>query len=120
MLSLFIGGDILACPVCNGKLKKTNAPFSVYDIPLGEFDAEVCQNCHETYFTEESSDEIDRLAKSQGLWGLERKTKIAYSGNSLVVRIPKEIVELLQLERGVEVRLRPEGKKRLVVELAGD
>ena len=42
---------------------------------------------------------------------------MSYSGISLIVRIPKEVVEFMGLEKGDGVRIHPEGKKRLVVEL---
>ena len=34
-----------------------------------------------------------------------------------MVRIPREIAEFLGLEKGDDIRIHPEGKKRLVVEL---
>ncbi len=107
----------MGCPVCEGRLRRAKREYSYGDIVLGEFDAEVCDRCGEVFFTEKASDEIDRLAKEHGVWGLEARTKISYSGNSLIVRIPKEVVEFMGLERGDGVRIHPEGKRRLVVEL---
>jgi hypothetical protein len=78
----------------------------------------VCKRCGEVFFTEAASDEIDRLARAGGLWGLEARTKVSYSGNSLMIRIPREIAEFMGLEKGDGVRIHPEGKRRLVVELA--
>jgi len=108
----------MGCPVCGGRLRRTRAEYSYNDISLGAFEADVCQRCGEAFFTQEASDEIDRLAKERGVWGLEVKSKVSYSGNSLMVRIPKEVAEFMGLERGDGVRIRPEGKRRLVVELA--
>lgn len=108
----------MSCPVCNGKLKKSKAPYKYYDINFGKFDADVCQKCGEVFFTEEASDEIDRIAKKKGLWGLERKSKISYSGNSLIVRIPQEIAKFMKLKNGIEIQIHPEGKRKLVVEIA--
>jgi len=105
------------CPICNGKLKKVKADYDYYDINFGKFDAEKCLKCGEIFFTEEASDEIDRIAKEKGLWGLERKSKISYSGNSLIVRIPKDIAEFLKLKNGKEIQIHPEGTKKLVVEI---
>lgn len=107
----------MECPVCEGKLRRVKREFIYGDIVLGEFEAEACDRCGEVFFTEASSDEIDRLAKERGIWGFEARTKVSYSGNSLIVRIPKEVVEFMGLEKGDGVRIRPEGKKRLVVEL---
>ncbi|MEW6069029.1 MAG: AbrB/MazE/SpoVT family DNA-binding domain-containing protein [Candidatus Thermoplasmatota archaeon] len=48
--------------------------------------------------------------------GNSRKTKLAYAGNSLVVRIPKDIVKFLKLDKGKEVFVTIGGKKKLIVE----
>ena len=108
----------MSCPICNGKLKKVKADYEYYDIYIGKFDAEKCLECGEIFFTENASDKIDRIAKEKGLWGLERRSKISYSGNSLIVRIPKDIAEFLDLKNGKEIQIHPEGKKKLVVEIA--
>jgi len=108
----------MSCPVCNGKMKKGKVEYAYYGISLGKFDAETCMKCGEVFFTEEASDKIDQLAKEKGLWGLERKSKISYSGNSLIVRIPKDIAEFMELAKGEDVNIHPEGKNRLVVEIA--
>jgi len=50
--------------------------------------------------------------------GLAKKMKVAKSGNSLVVRIPAEIARFLDLDVGREILLYPEGKKKLVFEVA--
>ncbi len=96
---------------------KKKAPYSYYDIDLGEFDADICKGCGEVFFTEEASDLIDKVAKEMGLWGLEHDSKISYSGNSLMVRIPKDIVEFMQLKKGEKIKIHPEGKTRLVVDV---
>lgn len=107
----------MECPICEGMLVEKMVEYSYHGISFGSFDAEVCTECGEAFFTEEASDEIDRIAKERGLWGMEVRSKISYSGNSLIVRIPKELVEFLDLEKGDEIRIHPEGKHRLVVEL---
>ena len=107
----------MSCPICDGRLKPAKSPYSYYDIPLGEFDSEVCQTCGEVFFTEEASDKIDRIAKEKGIWGLEKRSKISYSGNSMIVRIPKHIAEFMELEKGKEIVIRSEGKKRIVVDI---
>lgn len=107
----------MVCPVCGGRLRKARREYVYEGISLGEHEAEVCERCGEVFFTEEASDAIDRLAKERGVWGLEARTKVSYSGNSLIVRIPKEIAEFMGLERGDGVTVHPEGKRRIVVEL---
>lgn len=51
-----------------------------------------------------------------GIWGLEERTKVAVAGNSLMVRIPKNLAKFLRLQKGVEVSIHPFGKERLVIE----
>jgi len=66
-------------------------------------------------FTEETSDEIERINKEKGLYAIEAKTKIGAAGNCLDIRVNKRIAEFLSLKRGQEVRLYPENKHKLVV-----
>ncbi len=62
----------MECPSCSkSKLIRRKAPFYHHGIYLGDFDAEVCQNCGEIYFTEKASDAIDRRAVELGVWGLK-------------------------------------------------
>lgn len=103
------------CPICNGKLKETKSPFEYGDMQFGKYDSEVCTKCGEIFFTEEASDAIDKKAKELNLWGVEKKTKVAYAGNSMIVRIPKEIAKMLNLSKGEEVIIRSEGKKIIIV-----
>lgn len=109
-------GDFVKCPVCNGNLKKSKEPYNYAGKSFGKFDADKCSSCGEVFFTEESSDSIDAKAKKLGLWGLGQKSKIGYSGNSLIVRIPKKIAEFLEIEEGEEVFVHPGGRDKLVVE----
>lgn len=93
----------------------TRSQFEYADVLFGSYDSEVCRKCGEVFFTEESSDAIDKKAKELNLWGVEKKTRIAYAGNSLIVRIPKEIANMLHLKKGEEVTVRSEGKRRIVI-----
>ena len=58
---------------------------------------------------------IEQVAKKKGIWDLSAVTKITKTGNSLAVRIPKKIVDYLNLKNGEEAYVHPEGNK-LVVE----
>lgn len=107
----------MKCPICEGEMEREKAPYAVGGVELGTFEADVCLTCGEVFFTEEASDAIDRTAKERGVWGLEKKGKLGYSGNSLIVRIPKKVVEFMKLERGKEILIKPEDKKRLVIEI---
>jgi len=106
----------MKCPVCEGNMRKGKEPYFFGDIKLGEFEAEKCSKCGEIFFSEKASDKIDEKAKELGLWGLGKEGKLGYSGNSIIVRIPKRIAEFLEFKEGKTVYIHPEGKNKLVVE----
>jgi ribosomal protein L40E len=107
------------CPLCAvGNLRSKKVREELFGVPLGVFDAEVCEKCHEVYFTADSVDKIESRAKELGLWGLASKVKVARSGNSLVIRIPAPLARYLKLRNGQDVLLTPEQKHKLVLELA--
>ncbi|MDI6707862.1 MAG: AbrB/MazE/SpoVT family DNA-binding domain-containing protein, partial [Candidatus Thermoplasmatota archaeon] len=85
------------------------------DLYLGKFEADVCNQCGEAFFTENAMNKIEKKAKEIGIRGLERKTKISRSGNSLIIRIPKAIAEFVGAKDGTSVTIRPGGKSKLIV-----
>jgi len=106
------------CPVCDkGKLIKKNVGYSVYGIELGKFPAEVCSNCKEEWFSEETAKKIEKIEKEKGLFGLSKQSKISYSGNSLIVRIPKEIAKFMKLKKETSIMIHPEGKNKISIEV---
>ena len=106
----------MKCPICekgtlkNGKIKETM--FGVY---LGEFPAEICNKCGESFTDDKTTKAIEDSAKKAGIWGLGKKTKITRTGNSLAVRIPKDIADFLKLKEGKEAFIHPD-KNRLIIE----
>ena len=104
------------CPICDGKMKHGLTPYAYGDVKLGEFEADICTRCGEAFFTEKAMGQIREKAIELGIWGIGKKGKIGYSGNSLIVRVPKEIAEFLELKEGKKVFIHPEGRKKLVVE----
>lgn len=104
------------CDECGGKIVEKNIPYALYGVKLGDFPAEVCTNCGEIVFSEETSRQMTAKAKELGLWNLEAKTKIGQAGDALDVRFPKRIVDFLRLKKGQEVRVHPQ-KKRIIIEL---
>jgi len=107
----------MKCPICEkGILKKTKKKkeymFGVY---LGEFPADVCSKCNESFTDSATTRKIEEIAKDKGIWGLSAVTKITKTGNSLAVRIPKKIADYLKLKDGKEAYVHPEDH-RLVIE----
>ena len=106
----------MRCPVCEkGILKKGKIKEAMFGVYLGEFSAEICTKCNESFTDEKTTKAIEQSAKEKGLWGLGKKTKITKTGNSLAVRIPKEIVNFLKLKDGKGAFIHPE-KDKLIIE----
>lgn len=106
------------CYVCeNGSLSKKKVDYKLYGVDIGKFDAELCNKCGETFFDEETSKKMTETAKKKDLWGLQSKTKIGQSGTTLDIRLPKRIIEFLNLKKGKEVDIYPEGKNRLIISI---
>ena len=85
--------------------------FGVY---LGDFNAEICSKCGESFTDEVTTKNIGESAKKKGVWGLGKKTKITRTGNSLAIRIPKEIIKFLKLKEGKEAYIYPERDKIII------
>lgn len=105
----------MKCPVCDkGKLKKGKIKESMFGIYLGEFPAEICTKCGESFTDAETTRKIENAAMKKGVWGLGKKTKITRTGNSLAVRIPKKIADYLKLTEGKEAYIHPENNKLII------
>lgn len=90
----------------------------MFGVSLGTYPAEVCTECGETFVDGETMDAIEAKAKELGLWGLAKKVTVRKSGNSLVVSIPADLARFLHLRGGEDALLRPEAKRRLVLEIS--
>ncbi len=105
------------CP-CGGRVKWKKDKVVIEGIDCGVLDVEVCNKCGEEYLPDESLEAVEGKLKAAGLWGIKRK-KVSFwkSGNSVVLRIPKEIADSLNIESNTHADVYAEGKKKLVVEL---
>lgn len=107
---------MVKCPICGkGSLRKAKIRESMFGVDLGEFPAEVCSCCGESFTDAETTRKIEEAAKKKGVWGLGVSSRIIKSGNSLAVRIPKKIADYLKLREGEEAFIHPENRK-LVIE----
>ena len=104
----------MKCPLCNGTLKKKKIKEHMFGVYLGEFPAEVCSKCNESFTDSETTAKIEQAARKKGIWGTGKRTKITRTGNSLAVRIPKEIVKFLKLKEGQEAYIHPEDGKIII------
>ena len=102
--------------ICNkGNLKKQIIKEEMFGVYLGNFPAQVCSACSESFTDSKTTKKIEEIAKKKGIWGLGVKTKITRTGNSLAIRIPKKIADYLKLKEGKEAYVHPDAG-RLVVE----
>lgn len=103
------------CPICEeGNLKKSKIKEYMFGIYLGEFPANICSKCGESFTDSNVTRKIEEIAKQKGIWGLSSITKITKTGNSLAVRIPKKIADYLKLKNGKEAYVHPENNKLII------
>lgn len=109
--------DKKSCPCpCGGKIKWKKDKVVVEGINIGILDIEYCEKCGEEYFPEETMERVERELKKHGLWGVKRKqANLWKSGNSVLLRIPKDIAKQLNLKPDEKVTLYAEGNKRLII-----
>ena len=106
------------CYTCEkGNLTKKSVDYKLYGVNIGKFNAEVCDRCGEIFFDEDTSKKMTEIAKKKGLWGLQTKTKVGQAGTTLDIRLPKKIIDFLNLKKGKEVEIHPEGKDKLIISI---
>jgi len=103
------------CALCKGNLKKKTIDYKIYGKSIGKFQALVCDSCGEQWFDEKTAKKIEEAEKKAGIFGLSKETKISYSGNSLIIRIPKELAKFMNLKKETSIILYPENKDKLCV-----
>ena len=103
----------MKCVICEAETIRRIIEYKEFGVSLGNFKADVCKKCGETYFDEKTAANIQDKSREMGLFGLAKKAKVAKIGNSIAIRIPKEIAEFLKLKKGEEVTIFPEGDHKL-------
>ncbi len=59
----------MKCPVCEkGELKKGKIKETMFGVYLGDFPAEICSSCDESFTDEETTGEIELAAKRKGIF----------------------------------------------------
>ena len=106
----------MKCVMCDkGTLKEKTVDYKEFGVSLGKYRGKVCTNCGEVFFDSETAKKIQAKSKEMGLFGLAKKTKVAKVGNSLAIRIPKEIAEFIKLKKEEEVRIVPKSQSELII-----
>lgn len=98
-------------------MKKSHTEVEFYGIDFGVRECEICDTCKTEYLSEDVIEEIEKEIKKRGVFALERSVHVTKSGNSLVLRLPPEIVKFLEIHHKSTVRLFPTDKHRLEVEV---
>jgi|SRR3989344_139519 len=106
----------MKCVLCNSNVKEKLVEYKELGKSFGKFKANVCEKCDEVYFSSEIVDKIQQISKKLGLFGIVRKVKVAQIGNSLAIRIPKEIALATGLKKGKEVLIEPKSKNNIAIE----
>lgn len=102
---------------CGGKLKKSHTQVEFFGIDFGIKECEVCTKCGSEYLDDRVLEGVEQEVKKRKLFGLEKQAQVTKSGNSLVVRLPPEIVKFAGINYKDYVRIYPISKNRIEVEL---
>ncbi len=109
----------MKCILCNGAVHEKVVEYKEFGVSLGKFPTKACSSCGEEFFDSEIVDKIQLKSKEKGLFGLAaKKTKVALVGNSLAVRIPKEIAAFVGLRKEEEIRVVPRSQHEIILEVA--
>lgn len=58
----------MKCPICEKEtLKKDKIKEYMFGIYLGEFPAEICSNCNESFTDSKTTREMEKIAKKKGI-----------------------------------------------------
>ena len=108
--------EILPYPCnCGGKLKKSKTQVEFFGIDFGLRDCEVCTSCGSEYLDDAVLHEIEQEVKKKKLFGLEKQAQVTKSGNSLVLRLPPEIVKFTGISYKDHVKIYPVSKDKIEV-----
>jgi len=102
---------------CGGTLKKSQTQVEFFGIDFGIRECEICTKCGSEYLDDETLGKIEEEVKKKNLFGLEKQAQITKSGNSLVIRIPPEIIKFSGIHYRDNVRICPTSKNKIELEL---
>jgi len=105
------------CISCGGKLKSREVDYEIYGVSIGKFPALVCESCGEQWFSEETSKKIEEKERKLGIFGLSIDSKVSYSGNSLIIRIPQNLARFMRIKKDSKIKIEPENKNKICISL---
>jgi len=95
-------------------MKEKLVEHKEFGVSLGKFPAMTCSKCGERFYGLAAVDKIQAASKKAGLFGKVSRVKAAKIGNSIAIRVPKEIAEFVHLKPGMDVVIHPESGKMIV------
>ena len=114
--------NAIYCAKCNQEMKEVLLPRYEYDegLPLHNVNAYRCNKCNKIFFTEEQARQMEARANElkEYEFGFERKLNI--SGRGLVVGIPKQLADCMNLKKGQTVKIFPIAKEGFMVRKAAE
>ena len=110
--------EILPYPCnCGGTLKKSSTNVEFFGIDFGIRTCEICTKCGSEYLDDTILNEIEQEVKRKKVFGLEKQAHVTKSGNSLVIRLPPEIVKFSGIHYKDQIRIYPVAKNKIELEL---
>lgn len=112
--------NAIYCAKCDEEMKLVLLPKYEYEegLPLHNVGAYRCNSCGKIFFTEAQAKDLEARTHEikEYQFGFERK--ITISGKSLVVTIPYEIANHLNMKAGQMVKLFPIAKEGFLIKKA--
>lgn len=112
--------NAIYCAKCDEEMKLVLLPKYEYEeeLPLHNIGAYRCNSCGKIFFTEAQAKDLEARTYEikEYQFGFERK--ITVSGKSLVVTIPYEIANHLNMKAGQMVKLFPIAKEGFLIKKA--
>ncbi len=113
------------CPICNKKGTIVKDESLIIDkmiegerILIPNLKGVKCNNCNFTALDEKSTEITEEIFIKSKIPLASFKRKIAKSGKSLVVNIPKDIIESMSLHKEMNVNIYPRNYKSIVIEFS--
>ncbi|MBI4450373.1 YgiT-type zinc finger protein [Candidatus Woesearchaeota archaeon] len=107
----------MKCVMCGGTTERKTAEYREQGVLLGKYPADVCTKCGEAYYDSATARVIQQQSRSKGLHGSAEKATVGEVGNSLAVRIPKSIAQIVGLKKGQTVTVMPHGERELHIDV---
>ncbi len=99
----------LYCAQCEQEMKQVIVPHYEFEegVTLHRVQGYQCASCNQLFFTQEQAKEMEVRTNELKEYTFGFKRKVTISGRSLVLGIPVELAEHVQLKQGTIVKIVP-------------